>query len=176
MTKTLKCDMEHDCTTKVSHIDHKGFVYCEPHGLRRRGTMPCRKMTAKEIATLERGETISYQRPKSARAAERSALVDELLAKERAAFAPQKRNADMIKLPGHVALTAMIRENDISRPVTILETLDDLIGKKPDDEVKCESDNEGEDVEYIQKKSLFRFRITVVPDAFDFDGKDIDSR
>jgi hypothetical protein len=58
-TKTLKCDMDHECTAEVTHIDNSGFVYCESHGLRRRWDKPCRKLRPHELRKLARGETLA---------------------------------------------------------------------------------------------------------------------
>jgi hypothetical protein len=62
VTEKLTCDMERSCTRPVTHIDHKGFVYCTPHGEQRRtnGT-PCRKLRPGEIEKLESGQTIRYR-------------------------------------------------------------------------------------------------------------------
>ena len=55
----LKCDMEKGCSSSVTMLDNKGFIYCAAHGLQRRsyGT-PCRKLTPSEIKSLKRGEPI----------------------------------------------------------------------------------------------------------------------
>lgn len=51
------------CPGPASHIDNKGYVYCERHGLARRASgAPTRKLTAAESKKLARGETISYAR------------------------------------------------------------------------------------------------------------------
>lgn len=54
-TKTLACDMVAGCSAPVSHIDDKGYVYCAPHGLDRRGARPCRKLRPYELRRLSRG-------------------------------------------------------------------------------------------------------------------------
>jgi hypothetical protein len=59
-TKHLKCDMTSTCTSPVTHVDEKGYVYCTPHGIGRRAYNRCRKLTPSEKKKLERGETISY--------------------------------------------------------------------------------------------------------------------
>ena len=61
--EVLSCDMVRSCTAPVTHIDNKGWTYCEVHGpLRRAHGTPCRKMTAAEIKKLESGQTIPYRR------------------------------------------------------------------------------------------------------------------
>lgn len=54
------CDMKTDCTEPVSHIDDKGFVYCEKHGLQRRGWRPCRKLRPHELRRLQAGKTLAH--------------------------------------------------------------------------------------------------------------------
>lgn len=57
----LRCDMRSDCTAPVSMIDDRGFAYCAPHGVSRRGGgIRCRKLTPAELRKLERGEVIAY--------------------------------------------------------------------------------------------------------------------
>jgi hypothetical protein len=58
--KKLKCDMQTDCKKSVTHIDNKGFVYCQWHGNQRNMYKPCRKLTQTELKKLENGETIKY--------------------------------------------------------------------------------------------------------------------
>jgi hypothetical protein len=55
----LKCDMEKGCTSPVTMLDNKGYIYCASHGLQRRsyGT-PCRKLTSSEIKGLKHGESV----------------------------------------------------------------------------------------------------------------------
>ena len=52
------------CDAPITHIDSKGYVYCLKCGERRKASTSCRKLTAKEIKTLESGNTISYRKPK----------------------------------------------------------------------------------------------------------------
>jgi hypothetical protein len=55
----LQCDMRQDCRSPVTMLDNKGFIYCAPHGLQRRGHgTPCRKLTPSEVRRLKRGEPI----------------------------------------------------------------------------------------------------------------------
>jgi hypothetical protein len=51
----LRCDMKKECEATVSHIDNKGFVYCEGHGIQRRYFVPCRKPRPAEVKKLEGG-------------------------------------------------------------------------------------------------------------------------
>lgn len=63
----LQCAMHATCDRPVTHVDVKGFVYCEPHGEQRKSVQPCRKLTTTEIAKLGRGETIAYRRTRKAK-------------------------------------------------------------------------------------------------------------
>jgi len=58
----LKCDMTKDCQKPVSFIDVKGFVYCECHGLQRQSYTRARKLTPKELETIQQGKQISYEK------------------------------------------------------------------------------------------------------------------
>ena len=63
-TKTrIACEMENDCENSPTHIDEKGFIYCQRHGDQRKQTMRCRRMTLKEMRTILKGEPItSYEK------------------------------------------------------------------------------------------------------------------
>ena len=56
--QNLKCSMTKECTEKVSYIDTKGFIYCECHGKQRSQYVRTRKMTKREIKTLEENKQI----------------------------------------------------------------------------------------------------------------------
>lgn len=60
-TATLACAMD-ACAAAVTHIDDRGFVYCDAHGIVRQRHGRCRKLTPGEGAALRRGETIRYER------------------------------------------------------------------------------------------------------------------
>jgi hypothetical protein len=63
--RILKCDMTATCADAVTHVDHKGYVYCGAHGVARRASgIPCRKLLVREIAALVAGNPISYRRSK----------------------------------------------------------------------------------------------------------------
>lgn len=64
----LQCDMDKQCGASITMIDRNGFIYCTDHGLKRRGWKPCRKLLKREIAALEYGATISWE--KSTRASD----------------------------------------------------------------------------------------------------------
>lgn len=55
----LRCDMDHDCTDPITHIDNAGFIYCTKHGIRRRDWKPCRKLRPHELNRLKRGQQIA---------------------------------------------------------------------------------------------------------------------
>ncbi len=59
----LKCDMRKECSSEVTHIDEKGYVYCSSHGAMRQ--CRCRKLTPSEIMKLRAGEQIAYKKGKS---------------------------------------------------------------------------------------------------------------
>ncbi len=56
----LKCDMEKECVSEVTHIGGKGWVYCTKHGEQRKAYGRCRKLRPWEKKRLERGDTIKY--------------------------------------------------------------------------------------------------------------------
>lgn len=56
---TPVCDMTADCTQPIAMIDDKGFIYCEHHGLQRRGYRPCRRLRQHELNKIHRGEPIA---------------------------------------------------------------------------------------------------------------------
>lgn len=54
----LQCDMKDDCHEAVTHIDEKGFAYCDAHGKSRKTYMRCRKLTKTELKQLENGQPL----------------------------------------------------------------------------------------------------------------------
>lgn len=58
--KVLLCDMEHSCVSPVTHLDHKGYVYCADHGyLRKRHRINCRKLRPHELKRLHNGKQVT---------------------------------------------------------------------------------------------------------------------
>ena len=57
---SLQCDMDRACKQAITHIDVKGYVYCKPHGIERKASHRCRKLTPTELRTLEAGQPITY--------------------------------------------------------------------------------------------------------------------
>ena len=57
---TLKCDMEKDCKENITHIDNKGFIYCQKHGEQRKAYNRCRKLKPSELKKLQSGKPIKY--------------------------------------------------------------------------------------------------------------------
>jgi hypothetical protein len=57
---TLRCEYTADCPGAVTHIDNKGFIYCQRHGQIRRESRHggCRKLRPHELRRLERGEKV----------------------------------------------------------------------------------------------------------------------
>lgn len=59
----VRCDMTDDCTAAVTMVDDKGYVYCERHGIDRRGVgtyrRRVRKLRPHELNRLNRGEKIA---------------------------------------------------------------------------------------------------------------------
>jgi hypothetical protein len=61
---TTICEMEADCKNPVTHIGHKGYVYCAEHAIDRRssGYERCRRMRAWELKMVMAGEPLpSYE-------------------------------------------------------------------------------------------------------------------
>jgi len=56
----LQCDGERECKAPVTHIDHKGWVYCTKHGERAQMNRRCRKLRSTEYKKLVQGQPISY--------------------------------------------------------------------------------------------------------------------
>lgn len=57
----LFCDMERGCSEPVTHVDHRGFVYCAKHAARRKaGGERCRILKVAEIRKLEASQPIRY--------------------------------------------------------------------------------------------------------------------
>ena len=62
----LKCDGLSACGAKVTHIDEKGFVYCQSCGLRRKQSqIRCRKLKSSELKSLENGKSLERYLVKS---------------------------------------------------------------------------------------------------------------
>lgn len=57
-TVKLHCDMTKNCTNPITHIDHKGFIYCETHGIHRQCYTKCRKLKQKELMQLTEGKPL----------------------------------------------------------------------------------------------------------------------
>ena len=55
----LQCEMYRECPSEATHLDQKGFIYCEVHGVARRRFYPCRKMRPHEVRRLLTGRTIN---------------------------------------------------------------------------------------------------------------------
>lgn len=55
----MKCEMTEDCPQKVTHIDDKGYIYCARHGEIRKAYRRCRKLSPKELKTIEAGSPIT---------------------------------------------------------------------------------------------------------------------
>lgn len=56
----LTCDGWCEQTGPVAMIDTAGFAYCEPCGMRRRQSEPCRKLRPHELQKLTRGEQLAH--------------------------------------------------------------------------------------------------------------------
>lgn len=61
----LFCDMEQDCTSPVTHIGSKGYVYCAHHAIERRqsGYECTRKLRRWELTQLQAGEPLASYKP-----------------------------------------------------------------------------------------------------------------
>ena len=53
------CDMKRDCPAPITMLDKQGYAYCTDHGLDRRASQPCRKLSPSEIRLIQRGEQIA---------------------------------------------------------------------------------------------------------------------
>ena len=56
--KNLECCGKENCTEEINYIDHKGFIYCESHGLLRQQSTKCRKLRSHEIKRLKSGHSL----------------------------------------------------------------------------------------------------------------------
>ena len=61
----LRCDLEKECTAKVTHIGAKGYVYCAGHVHHRRGYERTRRLYAFERKILETGTPIHWESEKN---------------------------------------------------------------------------------------------------------------
>ncbi len=57
----LRCNMAQTCTSPITHIGEKGWVYCSNCAADRQYWERCRRLRQWEIRRLERGECISYK-------------------------------------------------------------------------------------------------------------------
>lgn len=64
---TLQCQMRDDCHEPVSHIEDRGFIYCQEHAVSRRqsGWGHTRKLRPWEIRLLLAGEPVPTYEPLS---------------------------------------------------------------------------------------------------------------
>lgn len=64
------CDMEAGCTQPIEYIDIKGWIYCGPHGRRRKHSgIPSRKLRPWEMRLLEAKKPLPSYQPISQREA-----------------------------------------------------------------------------------------------------------
>lgn len=58
----LHCDMKANCMWLVTHIDHKGYIYCDNHAQQRMASgIPVRKLTLEERSTIADGKQIRWE-------------------------------------------------------------------------------------------------------------------
>lgn len=57
-TTKLQCDMKDSCTSPITHIGEKGYVYCAEHKDDRKGIERCRKLRKWELKLLESGQLV----------------------------------------------------------------------------------------------------------------------
>lgn len=58
----LHCDMKANCMLLVTHIDHKGYIYCDNHAQQRMASgVPVRKLTFVERQQIADGKPISWE-------------------------------------------------------------------------------------------------------------------
>ena len=60
MEKKLECSggTGDCCSSNVTYIDDKGFIYCEQHGKQRQNYRRCRKLSSAELTTLKGGKPL----------------------------------------------------------------------------------------------------------------------
>lgn len=56
---TMQCDMNKECKKQVTHIDHRGFIYCEDCAKIRKLSNSCRKLSSHEKKEIEAGKPLS---------------------------------------------------------------------------------------------------------------------
>jgi hypothetical protein len=59
--KHIQCEMSDDCKQSATHIEDKGWVYCQEHGEQRRGIHRVRKMRPWELRLIEAGKCLIYE-------------------------------------------------------------------------------------------------------------------
>jgi len=57
-TTTLQCEMHATCTSPVTYLDAKGYIYCTDHGLARQTFTRCRKLRPHELRRLQEGQPV----------------------------------------------------------------------------------------------------------------------
>jgi len=55
----LSCDMERDCTAPVTHVDAKGYVYCERHAMRRKSSYGAPRVRKLKPSEKKRSENMT---------------------------------------------------------------------------------------------------------------------
>lgn len=63
MTEKLQCQMSNACEAEVTHLGAKGYLYCKPHGQRRRGYERTRALRAWELRWIREGRTLPSYAP-----------------------------------------------------------------------------------------------------------------
>lgn len=60
-TIELHCEQTCNCTSEVTHIGNKGYIYCQRHAIERRqsGHENTRKLRPYEVKKLRRGEPVA---------------------------------------------------------------------------------------------------------------------
>ena len=55
-TKKLQCEMRDDCSSEVTHLEDKGYIYCAEHAkVRRCYGHRCRKLRPHELRRVQAG-------------------------------------------------------------------------------------------------------------------------
>lgn len=54
----VKCAMLENCNNQVTHIDKKGFVYCQAHGVQRKAYIATRKLKPAELKRINENKTL----------------------------------------------------------------------------------------------------------------------
>lgn len=74
----LRCDMVDGCNEPITHIDHKGYIYCNKHGMQRKLSVRTRKLRPSELKQLKaKGSIASYDSKVTSEASDEDAEITD---------------------------------------------------------------------------------------------------